>query len=169
MVESSLVGFRNRLFQYFARFAPGAMSLRVWLHRWRGVRIGRNVFIGTDVLIETAYPRRVSIGNNVIIGIRSILIAHFDAQSVHAEGKMRVRLSITIEDDVFIGPGVIVLPNVRIGRGSVIAAGSVVTRSVPARIMMQGNPAKAIARCGKPLRRDTSIWHFYRELRSNKK
>jgi acetyltransferase-like isoleucine patch superfamily enzyme len=169
MIESSLVGFRNRLLQYLARFAPGAMSLRVWLHRRRGVRIGRDVFIGTDVLIETAHPRRVSIGNNVIIGIRSILIAHFDAQSAHAEGKMRGRLSITIEDDVFIGPGVIILPNVRIGQGSVIAAGSVVTRSVPARVMMQGNPAKPIAHCGTALRRDTSIWQFYRDLRSNKK
>lgn len=157
-------GLKNRLLQYVSRFVPGAISVRVWLHRLRGVKIGRGVFIGTDVLIETAHPERVSIGNDVIIGIRCVLIAHFDAQEITTKNNQGTRPSIVIEDDVFIGPGVIILPNVRIGRGSVITAGSVITNSVPQRTMMQGNPAKPVARCHTPLRRDTPIWQFYRNL-----
>src|SRR5947208_178853 len=67
-------------------------------------------------------------------------------------------------DDAFLGPGVIIMPNVTIGAGAVVAAGSVVTRSVAPLTMVQGNPAKPIARCGIPLGLDTPIKEFYRRL-----
>jgi acetyltransferase-like isoleucine patch superfamily enzyme len=51
---------------------------------------------------------------------------------------------IIIEDDVWIGAQTIVLPGVRIGKGSVIGAGSVVTRDVPPFTVAAGNPAKVI-------------------------
>ncbi len=51
---------------------------------------------------------------------------------------------ITIEDDVWLGYGVVVLDNVRIGKGSVIGAGSVVTRDIPAGVIAAGVPAKVI-------------------------
>ena len=169
MKENIILGLKNRVLQYIARFIPGASSLRVWLHRLRGVQIGKGTFIGTDVLIETAYPDRVSIGRNVIIGIRSVLIAHLEAQLISLQDSERGAKSIVIGDNVFIGPSVTILPNVKIGEGSVIAAGSVVTHIVPPHTLVQGNPARPIARCGTPLRRDTSIWEFYRGLRSDKK
>jgi acetyltransferase-like isoleucine patch superfamily enzyme len=77
---------------------------------------------------------------------------------------MDERVSVRIEDDVFIGPGVMIMPNVTIGAGAVIAAGSVVTRSVAPLTMVQGNPAKPIARCGLPLGMNTPIKEFYRGL-----
>src|SRR5262245_58162127 len=58
-----------------ARFVPGA-RLRVQLHRWRGVRIGSNVFIGDEVYLENNHPDRIEIGDNVQIGIRTIIMAH---------------------------------------------------------------------------------------------
>lgn len=166
--ENPLVGLKNRILQYLCRFAPGATTTRVWLHRLRGVQIGANTFIGTDVLIDTAWPERVSIGSNVIIGLRSALIAHFDLQP-HQELRRGALRSIVVEDDVFIGPGVIILPNVKIGCGAVVAAGAVVTHSVPANTMVQGNPAIPVAHCGIPLRRDTEIWKFYAKLKKIKK
>jgi acetyltransferase-like isoleucine patch superfamily enzyme len=165
--ENTIPGLKNRFAQYVARFIPGATSTRVWLHRIRGVKIGNDVFIGTDVLMETAHPERISIGDHVIIGIRSILVAHFDAHEIDRGNENST--FITIEDDVFLGPGVIVLPNVRIGRGAVVTAGSVVTHSVPARTMVQGNPARPVARCNTPLRRNTPIWQFYRDLKKIEK
>ena len=51
---------------------------------------------------------------------------------------------ITIEDGVWLGGGVIVLPGVRIGRNSVIGAGSVVTRSIPENCVAVGNPCRPI-------------------------
>lgn len=53
---------------------------------------------------------------------------------------------IIIGDDVWIGTGSIILPGVNIGNGSVISAGSVVTKSVPEMCLVGGNPAKVIRR-----------------------
>ncbi len=51
---------------------------------------------------------------------------------------------ITIEDDVWIGANSIVLPGVTIGKGTVIAAGSIVTKTIPAMCIAGGNPAQVI-------------------------
>jgi acetyltransferase-like isoleucine patch superfamily enzyme/acyl carrier protein len=142
-------GLKNRLLQQIASSIPGATSLRVWLHRARGVQIGEDVFIGYDVVLESAYPRLISIGSNVFISVRTVMIGHFMGSGKRA--KLHGEHSIRIEDDVSIGPNVVILPNVTIGRGSVVAAGSVVSASVPPLTMVQGNPARPVARCGIPL------------------
>jgi acetyltransferase-like isoleucine patch superfamily enzyme len=141
------------------------MTVRVRLHRWRGVQIGKGVFIGTDALIETSWPELVSIGDEVGIGIRATIIAHWHESGQPYRDPSGRTFSVRIEDQASIGPGSIILPNVTIGRGAVVAAGSVVTRSVPAMTLVQGNPAKGVARCGIPLRRDTPIKEFYRRLK----
>ncbi len=169
MYENIFIGVKNRFFQFLARYTPGSKTLRVWLHRMRGVSIGKGTFIGTDVLIDTAMPHWVTIGSGVVIGIRTVIIAHFDALLMKRELHEIDRVSVRIEDEVFVGPGVIILPNVKIGYGSVIAAGSVVTHSVPPLTMVQGNPAKPIARCGVPLGMNTPIWEFYKKLKKIKK
>ncbi len=162
--ESFLSAFKIRVLQELARLAPGAFTLRVLLHRWRGVRIGTRVHVGADVLIETAYPSWVSIGSNVQIGIRATILAHLHGLPPWKE-EQDGYVSVRIEDDAYIGPGVMILPNVTIGRGAVVTAGSVVTRSVPPLTMVQGNPARPIAKCGIPLVWDTPLKEFYRQLR----
>jgi acetyltransferase-like isoleucine patch superfamily enzyme len=153
-MPSSISGVKNRLFQLFAHFAPGARSLRVLLHRWRGVKMGKNVWIGYDVVLETSRPHLISLGDNVIISVRAMLIAHFRG----VEG-------IRIEENVFIGPGAIVLPGVTIGKGAVVTAGSVVSASVPPMTVVQGNPARPIATCGVTLVGDDRMEVFQRSLR----
>jgi maltose O-acetyltransferase len=128
----------------------------------RGVSIGRNVSIGLSALIETAYPRLVSIGDNVTIGVRAVIIAHFRDSTFRS--RLLDRPTVRLEDNVYLGPGVIVLPNVTIGHGSVVSAGSVVTRSVPPRTFVQGNPAKPIAHCGVSLGGGVPYERFIREL-----
>ncbi|MBN1577306.1 MAG: acyltransferase [Chitinispirillaceae bacterium] len=134
-----------------ARILPGAGSVRVALHRMRGVKMGKNVWIGYDTIIETSYPYLVSIGNDVEISARVLIMAHWREMSAREKGKSRDPVSVRIEDKVMIGPGAIILQNVTIGEGSVVSAGSVVTKSIPPMTMVQGNPAKAIATCGVPL------------------
>ena len=152
-------GTTNRFLQIVARFAPGAKTWRVRLHRWRGVKLGRNVWIGYDAVIETAYPWLVSIGDNSEIGIRALIIGHFK-QNLDDDKR-----GVRIEDDVFIGPGAIILQNVTVGRGAVVTSGSVVTRSVPPMTLVQGNPARPTAVCGIPLTGETSLEEFSRNLR----
>lgn len=147
--DGLLVALKNRAFQVLALYAPGAKTVRVWLHRLRGVQIGQDVFIGLGVILESEYPWMVSIGEHVTISVRSVVIAHFKGTARKA--KLNREPSVRIESNVFIGPGVIILPNVTIGEGAVVAAGSIVNQSVPPMTMVQGNPARPVARCGIPL------------------
>ena len=162
--RSLLSGLLKRFLQLIALYIPGESSLRVLLHRWRGVRVGKGVYIGTDVLIETSFPEWVSIGNYVSISPRAMILAHIQ-ELPPRRGEHANYLSVRIEDDVHIGPGAILLPNVTIGHGAVVAAGSVVTHSVAPLTMVQGNPAKRIAECGIPLSRNVNLKEFYRRLR----
>ncbi len=160
--DSWLSGLRNRLLQVAALYAPGFRSTRIWLHRMRGVTIGNNVSIGLSTLIETAYPSLVYIGNNVSIGMRAVIIGHLRDSTV--EARVSNRHTVRIEDDVYVGPGVIVLPNVTIGRGAVVSAGSVVSKSIPPHTLVQGNPAKPVARCSVSLGGGVSYEEFIRGL-----
>lgn len=157
--ENPIVGIKNRILQLLARVAPDAFRAR--LHRVRGVHIGQNVSIGYDTIIETSYPWLVEIGNNVNIGMRVTIIGHF--RGMTASGKMN--RSVRIRSGAFVGPGVIVLPNVNIGVGAVVAAGSVVSSSVPPMTLVRGNPAKPIAYCTVPLTGNTTYEDFLRQLK----
>jgi acetyltransferase-like isoleucine patch superfamily enzyme len=128
--------------------------------------MGKDVCLGYDLVLETEYPERIWMGDNVEINMRSTLIAHFGEIEIQPKGPGLEGISILLEDDVFIGPGVIVLPNVVLGRGSTIAAGSVVTKNVPPMTLVQGNPAVPVARCGIPLAGgDVSYNEFLRKLK----
>jgi heptaprenylglycerol acetyltransferase len=152
--ETGFTGMKNRLLQMVARVAPGAATLRVRLHRWRGVKIGKRAWIGYDAVIETSRPQFVTIGDDVGIGMRATVIAHF-----------REVKGVTIEARASIGPGAIIMPGVTIGEGAVVTAGSVVTRSVPPMTVVQGNPAKAVARTELALLPEVSMKQFSAALR----
>lgn len=154
MKENALRGLKNRVLQHLARIMPGAQTLRVSLHRARGVHIGRGVWIGYDVILDTSRPHLITIEDGSSIGMRVTVIAHF-----------RETQGVKIERDAFVGPGVIILPNVVVGQGAVVTAGSVVTQSVPPMTVVQGNPAVPVARCGIPLGKDVSVKEFSRRLK----
>jgi acetyltransferase-like isoleucine patch superfamily enzyme len=154
MTENPLRGIANRVLQHLARILPGAQSLRPALHRARGVHVGKDVWIGYDVIIDTSRPHLVTLEDGCSLSMRVTVIAHF-----------RELQGVRVERDAFIGPGVIILPNVVIGHGAVVTAGSVVTRSVEPMTVVQGNPAVAVARCSVPLKMDVTVKEFSRRLR----
>jgi serine acetyltransferase len=155
MKENLLRRSINRILQMFTMILPGGQNLRVSLHRARGVSIGRNVWISSNVVLETEFPQLIKIDDSAFIGIGVIVIAHFKES----------RRGVRIGKQAFIGPGVIILPDVEIGDGAVVTAGSVVTSSVPAMTVVQGNPAVPIAKCGVPLWPDTPLKEFSRRLK----
>ena len=155
MKDGFFWGSINRILQILARILPGAQTVRVMLHRARGVHIGKDVFISQDVILETSSPHLITIEDHVVIGVRATIIAHM----------RELCRGVKIEHDAFVGPGVIILPDVTIGYGTVVTAGSVVTRSVPPMMVVQGNPAVPVARCGVPLTADTTIKEFSRRLK----
>lgn len=91
----------------------------------------------------------ISIGNHVVIGANSI-IADTDFHPLHPADRLKAPQSgqskpIIIEDDVFIGMQSIILKGVTIGHGSMIGAGSIVTRDIPPGTIAGGNPARAVS------------------------
>lgn len=108
--------------------------------RSRGVQIGENVHL-INTTIDWSHGFLVSIGNRVTLtGVR--ILTH-DGSTQIPFGVSRVG-RVTIGDEVFIGHGTIILPNVRIGSCVVIGAGSVVTRDIPDNSVAAGNPARVI-------------------------
>ncbi len=89
------------------------------------VSLGAHLTMGPDCLFITGdHPVPRSGGN------------FRDHAPVHAD--------IVVEEDVFLGARVTVLPGVTIGRGAAVGAGSVVTKDVPAEVVVAGNPARVI-------------------------
>lgn len=152
-LEPPLRAVRNRLLQLLAQAGPGHKTLRVKLHRARGVKIGRKVYIDYGVILETAHPELITIEDNAQIGVRVTIMAHFGGSG-----------GVTIERDAFLDTGVIVMPSVVVGHGAVVTAGSVVTRSIPPLTLAQGNPAKPVARLSEPIGHKPKT-EFYRSLR----
>ena len=118
------------------------------------LRIGSHVGI-SGVTIHAA--KSISIGDYVMIG-SGALITDTDAHPLDPEQRRRggcgVSRPVVIEDDVFIGARAIVLKGVRLGRGCVIGAGSVVVRDVPEYKIAAGNPAKVVGDVKKGVRAD---------------
>lgn len=89
----------------------------------------------------------IEIGRDVIMGpgVRIFSENHnFDQPDVPIKDQGVTRGTVVIEDDCWIASGVTILPNVRIGRGSVVAAGSVVNKDLPPYSVAAGTPAKVI-------------------------
>lgn len=133
---------------------------------------GKNVIIGENCIINS--PSMIEIGNNVNIGPRAVLYAIYKKivigdnvlfgpnvtmvngdHSIHRIGIPIIDnheklpgddADIVIEDDVWIGANVTILKGVNIGRGCVIAAGAVVTKSAPPYTIFGGVPAKIIGK-----------------------
>ena len=91
-------------------------------------------------------PFLVSIGNRVTITSGVRILTHDGSTWLMRDehGRRQLFRRVTIGDDVFIGVNSIILPGVEIGNKVVIAAGSVVAKSVPSGVIVGGNPAKII-------------------------
>jgi acetyltransferase-like isoleucine patch superfamily enzyme len=147
----------NRVLHLLARFGPGSTSSRPLLHRLRGVKIHRHVFIGEDVYIDNEYPEAVEIHDHVQISIRAIIIAH-----TRGPGK------VIIEKAAFIGPNAVLVcgagRTLRIGEGAVVGAGAVVTKNVPPRIYVAPPALERLARVTVPLTTAATMEAFWAGL-----
>lgn len=117
--------------------------------------IGQDVYIGPYVLMLAGKGAKIRIGNSVIFAPQVKLIANdhrFDDRSrLIKHSGYSERAGIDVGNDVWIGTGAIILKGTRIGDGSVIGAGAVVTQDVGSYEIWAGSPAKKIKeRCTVP-------------------
>jgi len=108
------------------------------------VHIGANVFINYDaIMLDCA---TITIGDDVSIGPRAQLLTALHPMEDHQARRERWESAapITVGANAWLGGGVIVCAGVDIGADTVIGAGSVVTRDIPARVFAAGNPCRVI-------------------------
>lgn len=121
---------------------------------------GRNIFIGNNVSINMNCTfvdcNQITIGNNVMIA--SNVQIYTATHPIELDKRLTPNwtpesgehfcqvysLPVTIGDGCWIGGGVIILPGIKVGTSSVIGAGSVVTKDIPANCIAFGNPCRVI-------------------------
>lgn len=108
----------------------------------RGMKVGKNFSKQQGCFIDPSHCFLIEIGDNVTFSIRVTLLAH-DASSKKIIDYTKFG-KIIIHDNVFIGANVTILPNIEIGEGAIVGAGSVVTKNIPSNMVFAGNPAKPI-------------------------
>lgn len=129
----------QRVLQLMARILPGATSVRPFLHKLRGVKINGRVWIGEDVFLESTYPDCIELNDQCGVNLRSVLLAHWRGSGrIIVERKSRIGACSLITASA--GETIV------IGEGAMVAAGSVVTKSVEPYTLVAGVPAKPIAR-----------------------
>jgi maltose O-acetyltransferase len=159
----------NRINTVLLEFAVGCLHLigyfpshyvRRFFYRLFGMKIGAGSTLHTGAKFYK--PSNIVIGKDTIIGEGAVLdgrstlkigdhvdfateVMVYNAQhDTENPTFAAVTAPVTIEDYVFVGPRVIILPGVTIGKGAVVAAGAVVTKDVPAFAMVGGVPAHVI-------------------------
>ncbi len=131
----------------------GRTGRRFTIHSPFHCDFGEQITLGEDFVgnlgLTILDEAPVTIGDRVFIGPHCGLytVAHALDAAQRAQGVMRSR-PITIGNDVWIGGHTVVLPGVAIGDGTVIGAGSVVTRDIPAGVVAAGNPCRVIRPIG---------------------
>lgn len=105
------------------------------------ISIGHDTIIGDHCFMDGRAP--LKIGNHV--GIASQVLIYNDEHDINSPNYGNSFGPVEIGDYVFIGPRSIILPNIKIGKGAVVAAGAIVTKNIPDFEIWGGVPAKKIS------------------------
>lgn len=139
---------KMRSISYMMRFKRCGWGTSI--DKFTNVRGKQNVEIGEFCVVNSfvhiwAGKSGVKIGNRVMIASHtSITTLTHDYTNQNMRFISAVDRAIIIEDDAWIGTHVVILPGVTIGKGAVIGAGSVVTKSVPANAIAVGTPVRVV-------------------------
>ena len=109
----------------------------------KNISVGENVFINSGCCFQD--QGGIEIGNNALIG-QQVVIATLNHELTPARRANLLPAPVRIGDNVWIGAHATILAGVTIGDNSVVAAGAVVTKDVPANVVVAGVPAKVIKR-----------------------
>jgi len=113
------------------------------------VKIGKGTRISRNVILDDHNPELITIGKNVAITTRVVVLCHQRDLTKYSVGDDAMSFPfkeerVIIKDNVHIGIGSIIMPGVTIGEGAIIGAGSVVTKDIPPYCVAVGVPAKVI-------------------------
>jgi|LauGreDrversion4_2_1035121.scaffolds.fasta_scaffold518120_2 maltose O-acetyltransferase len=136
---------RLRSYYYFGNFKARVHGRIIVGNRF-GIDIGRECSVNEGVYLQGFSG--ISIGDNVVLSAGCMILdAGLDIDQLRNTGKrIHVGKPVSIANNCWIGARAIILPGVKLGRGVVVGAASVVTRSFPDNVIVAGNPANVISR-----------------------
>lgn len=144
-----VVGIGLRYFLYkmlFKRMGRNVTILEgAYLSNVSGIEVGDNTSIGFEAIMDGTSPIRI--GRWVRMGPRVALITtkhNFERKDILIKEQGNSSGPISIGDDVWLGAAVMIMPNVTVGTGVVIGAGSIVTKDIPEYAIAVGNPARVV-------------------------
>lgn len=109
-----------------------------------GGKVGRGVFIGKDVLIDYDYAFLLEIGDGAVISARTIIELHDSSlPNVFGKGKNKIG-RVIIGPRAYIGVNSVILPGIKIGRGAIVGACSLVNKDIPPGEVWAGIPVRFI-------------------------
>ena len=131
-------------------------SWRIKMHRWRGVHIGNNVYIGQMCNIDNAYPEYVYIEDDVSLAGEVTVMAHANPY-VHFKGIVDPKVApVVVRKGVWVGVKCVLTAGAEIGEYSIVSAGSVVNNTIPPYSIAIGNPAKPTINIERLIKRNIS-------------
>jgi acetyltransferase-like isoleucine patch superfamily enzyme len=149
LVHVVVSGLQRRI-HFFLTYYVRCRADPVEYLRFLGARIGQGCSIYTPYQNLGTEPWLIEIGNNVTLGQGVLLITHDGTSRLFRDRLPEMSPfgnrfgTVVIRDNCFVGNNAIILPGVEIGPDSAVGAGSVVTKSVPPRTIVAGNPAVPI-------------------------
>lgn len=141
---SKVFGLLSRLFE---KICMSDSKLYISFLRKKGITVGEGTTFFGHVTIDIQRPCLVEIGRNCNLSDGVFIITHGYDWSVLREkfGEMLGSSGkVVLEDNIFVGINALILKGVKIGRNTIIGAGSVVTHDIPANCVAAGNPCKVI-------------------------
>jgi acetyltransferase-like isoleucine patch superfamily enzyme len=140
---------RRRADLVLARCAAAGTNVRlrmpVVVYGAESLRFGSDVDVDAFVVLRASGG--LTIGSRVVIGAHAVLTSRGHPVAPPRFGRTE-DAPVVIGDDVWVGASAVVLPGVTVGRGSVVAAGAVVTRDVPPGTVVGGVPARVLGSTG---------------------
>lgn len=156
LIKKFFIRYRNAILLSYCMHSVllsplNSRLIRPKLWRWMGAKVGKNVFIGYQVLMDSSYAELIILEDNVHIANRCILLCHQRDLSNYKVGDDYSKLSykkgkIVLKKGSLIGMNSTVMPKITIGEGAVIGACSLVTKDIPAWSVAIGHPAKVVKR-----------------------
>lgn len=130
-------------YKWYSKFPNSRINFLCYPSKNSNIVIGENT-TGDDIYLYGAdvFKAKLTIGKNVRIGRNVAFVIAYTHEKGNPKNEPNIPSEIIIGDNVWIGHGAIILPNVKIGNGSTIGAGAVVTRNIPAKSIAIGSPAK---------------------------
>lgn len=121
----------------YKKFRALVLDVNVIYYRkvWK-MNIGNGARLSMKCNLDKTNPKGIFVGKETYIAFGAVVLSHDFVRNMHVD--------TVIGERCFIGAHSLIMPGVHIGDNSIVGAGSVVTKSVPANVIVAGNPARVI-------------------------